>query len=61
MSHYVSAGSYRAVHNGACYAIDLVVAGTRPDVYDPPRTPPFSQQEAASRLAEALKAVYWTQ
>jgi len=61
MSHYVSAESYRAVHSGACYAIDLVVAGTRPDVYDPPRTPPFSQQEAASRLAEALKAVYWTQ
>lgn len=59
MSHYVNAESYRAVHNGACYAIDLVVAGTRPEVYDPPRTPPFTQQEAASRLAEALKAVYW--
>jgi len=60
MSHYVNAESYRAVHDGACYAIDLVVAGTRPEVYDPPRTPPFSQQEAAARLAEALKAVYWT-
>jgi len=60
MSHYVNAESYRAVHDGACYAIDLVVAGTRPEVYDPPRTPPFSQQEAAARLAEAPKAVYWT-
>jgi len=59
MSHYVNAESYRALHSGACYAIDLVVAGTRPEVYDPPRTPPFSQQDAASRLAEALKAVYW--
>ncbi|MER2178434.1 MAG: hypothetical protein ABS955_12275 [Stenotrophomonas maltophilia] len=59
MSHYVNAESYRAVHDGGCYAIDLVVVGTRPEVYDPPRTPPFTQEEAASRLAEALKAVYW--
>lgn len=59
MSHYVSAESYRAVHHGSCYAIDLVVAGTRAEVYDPPRTPPFTQQEAATRLADALTAVYW--
>ncbi|MEN5264211.1 hypothetical protein [Stenotrophomonas sp. TWI587] len=61
MSHYVNAESYRAVRHGSCYAIDLVVAGTRPEVYDPPRTPPFTQQEAGSRLAEALKAVYWVE
>lgn len=61
MSHYVNAESYRAVHDGGCYAIDLVVAGTRPEVYDPPRTPPFAQEEAASRLAEALKTVYWVE
>lgn len=59
MSHYVSAESYRAVHNGACYAIDLIVAGTRPDVYDPPRTPPFTQDAARQTLASALAAVHW--
>lgn len=59
MSHYVNAESYRAVRDGSCYAIDLVVAGTRPEVYDPPKVPPFTQADAASRLAEALKAVYW--
>lgn len=42
MSHYLSADSYRVVQGGACYAIDLIIAGTRPEVYDPPRTPPFT-------------------
>ncbi len=61
MSHYVSAESYRAVQQGRCYAIDLVVAGTRPEVYDPPRTPPFSNDEAREKLAGALKAVHWVE
>ena len=59
MSHYVSAESYRAVQHGRCYAIDLVVAGTRPEVYDPPRQPPFSNEEAKQKLATALEAVHW--
>ncbi len=59
MSHYISAESYRAVHNGACYAIDLIVAGTRPDVYDPPRTPPFTNEAAKVTLVSALAAVHW--
>jgi len=59
MSHYLSADSYRAVHGGACYAIDLIIAGTRPDVYDPPRTPPFSKDAATKVLAAALAAVHW--
>jgi hypothetical protein len=61
MSHYVSADSYRAVQHGRCYAIDLVVAGTRPEVYDPPRTPPFSTEDARDKLAAALKAVRWVE
>jgi len=61
MSHYVSAESYRAVQEGRCYAIDLVVAGTRPEVYDPPRTAPFSNEDAREKLAGALKAVRWVE
>lgn len=61
MSHYVSADSYRAVQQGRCYAIDLVVAGTRLDVYDPPRTPPFSNEDARKKLAGALNAVRWVE
>lgn len=61
MSHYVNAESYRAVREGTCYAVDLVIAGTRPDVYDPPALPPFTQEAAKAKLQEALKAVYWVQ
>lgn len=55
MSHYLQVHSYRAVHDGACYAIDLLVYGTNPKVYDPPRRPPFTQQQAFARLEAALK------
>jgi hypothetical protein len=61
MSHSMSVESYRAVQHDRCYAIDLLVTGTRPEVYDPPRTPPFSTEEAKQRLAEALKAVRWVE
>ncbi|MGH8038436.1 MAG: hypothetical protein ACREPD_11885 [Stenotrophomonas sp.] len=59
MSHYVSVDSYRAVQHGRCYAIDLVVAGTQPDVYDPPRSPPFSNDDAKQKLSASLNAVHW--
>lgn len=54
MSHYLRVDAYRAVHDGRCYAIDLLVTGTRPEVYDPPATPPFEQDEARERLRDAL-------
>jgi hypothetical protein len=60
MSHYLSADSYRVVQGGACYAIDLIIAGTRPEVYDPPRTPPFTAEQAKAALASMLAAVHWT-
>ncbi|MEL1263388.1 hypothetical protein [Pseudoxanthomonas putridarboris] len=60
MSHYLSVDAYRAVRHGHCIAIDLLVAGTRPEVYDPPRTPPFDQDTAHARLLEALAAVRFT-
>ena len=59
MSHYVSADSYRAVQEGRCYAIDLVVAGTRPEAYDPPREPPFSNELAKQKLRDALSSISW--
>ena len=57
MSHYQSVDAYRSVRNGRCLAIDLLVAGTRPEVYDPPATPPFDEATARARLQEALAAV----
>lgn len=60
MSHYLSADSYRVVQGGACYAVDLIIAGTRPEVYDPPRTPPFTAEQAKAALAAMLAAVHWT-
>lgn len=57
MSHYLDVDAYRSVRNGHCIAIDLLVVGTRPEVYDPPRTPPFDQATARAKLQEALAAV----
>lgn len=54
MSHYLDVEAYRAVHAGRCYAIDLLLTGTRPEVYDPPATPPFTQEHARQRLRAAL-------
>lgn len=54
MSHYQNVHAYRTVRGGTCYAIDLVVQGTNPQVYDPPRTPPFSQQQGFDRLRRLL-------
>lgn len=54
MSHYLDVDSYRAVHACRCYAIDLLITGTRPEVYDPPATPPFARDDAEKRLRKAL-------
>ncbi|GAB3344072.1 MULTISPECIES: hypothetical protein [Chromohalobacter] len=52
MSHFQQITGYRAVIDDTCYAIDLIVNGTRGDVYDPPREPPFSSNHAMQRLRE---------
>jgi hypothetical protein len=54
MSHYLEVESYRAVHAGRCYAIDLLLTGTRPEVYDPPASPPFDHDTAWQKLHGAL-------
>lgn len=60
MSHYLQVDGYRGMRHGYCVAIDLVVSGTRPEVYDPPRTPPFAVEAAQVRLRDALVALRWT-
>lgn len=52
MSHFQQITGYRAVIDDTCYAIDLIVNGTRGDVYDLPREPPFSSNHAMQRLRE---------
>ncbi|MBB6182806.1 hypothetical protein [Oleiagrimonas soli] len=60
MNHYMHTHSYRLVHDGACIAIDLMVTGTNPQVYDPPRKPPFTQDDAFARLQQALRGFHFT-
>ncbi|MGH8213405.1 MAG: hypothetical protein ACREPP_09285 [Rhodanobacteraceae bacterium] len=55
MSHYLDVHGYRALHDGACYAIDLLVYGTNPQVYDPPAMPPFSKEQATARMMPVLR------
>ncbi|MBV7482643.1 hypothetical protein [Bordetella sp. BOR01] len=50
MSHYLVVDAYRTVHAGRCYALDLMVYGVNPQVYSPPATPPFSQDQALQQL-----------
>ncbi|MGM8850386.1 hypothetical protein ACS8E6_07755 [Salinicola halophyticus] len=50
MSHFQNIEGYRAVIDDTCYAIDMIVQGVNGEVYDPPRQPPFSREEAMIRL-----------
>lgn len=59
MSHYVNVESYRTVHASRCYAIDLWIAGTRPQVYFPPATPPFTHDQAEKRLQSVLRTFHF--
>lgn len=54
MNHYRRMHSYRAVQDGHCIAIDIIVAGTNPQVYEPPRSAPFSSDAAFQRLTALL-------
>jgi hypothetical protein len=60
MSHYLVVRGYRAVHEGACYALDLLVYGVDPHVYDPPVTPPFSKDHAFGAMDEVLRSFRFT-
>lgn len=60
MSHRLRVHGFRTVHDGACYAIDLAVFGTNPDVYDPPATPPFRDNDVFARMQAVLRSFRFT-
>jgi len=60
MSHYLDVHSYRVVHEGACYALDLLVYGVDPRAYDPPATPPFSKAQAFAAMEGVLRSFQFT-
>ncbi|MES1924053.1 hypothetical protein [Salinisphaera sp. T31B1] len=62
MNHYSRMQRYRAVHDGRCVAIDLIVTGVNADVYaaeDRPRQP-FTPDQAMNRLHALLDGVFFT-
>lgn len=61
MSHRLDVHAYRTVHDGACYAIDLLVFGVNPAVYDPPAAPPFSDAHAFAAMRGALQSLRFMQ
>lgn len=61
MSHHLDVHAYRTVHAGACYAIDLLVFGVNPDVYDPPVAPPFSGAHAFDEMRAAIQSLHFVE
>lgn len=61
MSHHLEAHVLRTMHNSMCYSLEEVVFGTDPEVYDPPRTVPFTADEAFKTLDSLLETFTFTQ
>lgn len=57
MSHYSSIKSYRISRDSACLAVEEVITGTNPQVYDPVATAPFTKIEGFQKL-DALLATF---
>ena len=57
MSHHLDVHACRTVRSGTCYAIDLLVYGVNPAVYDPPATPSFSDAYAFAAMREVLRSL----
>jgi hypothetical protein len=60
MSHFSYTESYRIVHDGTCYALDLVSFGTDPEVYSPPRSVPFDEKTAEAALEQVAESFVFT-
>ncbi|MFC0338984.1 hypothetical protein SAMN05421848_0508 [Kushneria avicenniae] len=50
MNHYRQVRVWRSVMGGSCLSIEHVVQGVNGEVFDPPRTPAFSIDEAMTAL-----------
>lgn len=61
MSHHLDVHAFRVVHGSACYAIDLLVYGVNPQVYDPPATPPFSDAHAFDAMLAVIQTFAFDQ
>lgn len=59
MSHYLTTRSYRAVHQATCYAMDVLVFGANPEVYDPPVAPPFTKAQAFAHLIPVARNLWF--
>lgn len=60
MNHHLVVHAYRTVHDRTCYAIDLLVYGANPQVFDPPATPPFSPERAFTGMHSVLATFRFT-
>ncbi|MFP1681508.1 hypothetical protein ACLD0W_03295 [Alloalcanivorax sp. C16-1] len=59
MNHSRQVHAWRALRDGTCFAIDLVVQGSNGQVYDPPRQAPFSETRAFNDLSALLGGVHF--
>ncbi len=55
MGHFLQVQAYRAEHQRRCYAIDLLITGIHPQMFDPPRQPPFDKAAALRKLQQLLQ------
>lgn len=56
MSHFVTVRGYRTVRYGVCFAIDELIYGTDPEVFDPPVRLPFPKAQARKVLDAIVKS-----
>ena len=59
MNHSRQVHAWRALRDGTCFAIDLVVQGSIGQVYDPPREAPFSETRAFNDLNGLLGGIHF--
>lgn len=60
MNHHLVVHAYRTVHDGVCYAMDVLVYGVNPQVFAAPATPPFSSEHAFTRMRSVLATFRFT-
>ena len=56
LSHFLQANVYRVLHEDRCISLELIVTGTNPEVYDPPRSVPFAREAARQELSGVVRS-----